>query len=262
MSADTRFWAGGQGDPRLFRLHRVLLILGWWSKYARRPAPVRLARARRALLIVYRGEAAQSAPRWLFRTGTRCLTWPSCYKEMALLHPGRPAATMPTSGWRTSISASGAPIPPSGWSASNRPCSPSPFRSSTPFSYQRYSWSPVCSGDRRRTKEFQYYAFLIALGYPGFLYRVPIGSGPRTPFSAETFAAHPVTGFVAVSDHADDARPAGIRALRLLSQRPHGTHHPGVVGQPDGVKAVVPDLFGLHSVHHFCYSLSSIPLYG
>src|SRR5262249_22987042 len=39
-------------------------------------------------------------------------------------------------------------------------------------------------------------------------------------------------------------------------------NHTGVVGEPDGFKPVVQDLFRLHSAHHFCYSLSSIPLHG
>src|ERR1019366_5747719 len=94
------------------------------------------------------------------------------------------------------------------------------------------------------------------------VYRVYPGAGPRSALSSEPFAAFSVTGFMVLSKHAKRPRPSGVRSLRLLSERAHGTHHSGVVGQPDGFGPVVPDLFGLHSVHHFCYSLSSIPLYG
>ena len=47
----------------------------------------------------------------------------------------------------------------------------------------------------------------------GFLRGVHPGPGPRSALSSESFAALPVAGFMAVSDHAKRARPAGIRSL-------------------------------------------------
>ena len=84
--------------------------------------------------------------------------------------------------------------------------------------------------------EFRYYAFLIAVGflasYLGYL-AVP-ARGPRIP--AEILATYTFTGLVAVRCHAKRAGPVGNRRLRLFSERPHRTHHPGVVVQPDGVE--------------------------
>ena len=114
---------------------------------------------------------------------------------------------------------------------------------------------------RGKFAEFQYYAFLIALGYL-VSYVATSWSPPADPVFCFEICSTYLAGIVAVPCHAEHPRPAGIGPLRLLSQRPHGTHHPGVVGEPAGIKTVVPGLFGLHSVHHFCYSLSSIPLYG
>src|SRR6185369_627805 len=109
---------------------------------------------------------------------------------------------------------------------------------------------------------FSILCFLNRVGFPNFVYRVYPCPRPRTKISSETNAAFSTAGIMVVPDHAKRARPPGIRSLRLLSERAYRTHHTGVVGQPHGLETVVPGLFGLHSVHHFCYSLSSIPLYG
>src|SRR5580765_909465 len=90
--------------------------------------------------------------------------------------------------------------------------------------------------------------FLNRAGLPNFLCRVYPCPGAWTKISFETNAAFSVAGFMAVSDHAESARSPGIRSLRLLSKRAYGTHHSGVVGQPYGLEALVPGLFGLHSV--------------
>jgi len=95
---------------------------------------------------------------------------------------------------------------------------------------------------QRRYADFRYYAFLIALGflvsYLGYLL-VP-ARGPRA-------AGHP--------------RPAGIESLGLLSERTHRTHHAGVVGQRADLEGAILGVLRLYLVDHFCYSLSSIPLY-
>ena len=113
-----------------------------------------------------------------------------------------------------------------------------------------------------KTREFQYYGFLIALGYlVSYIgYLIVPARGPRFLLSQLQHSA--IERIMAVSQHAGGPGQVGIGPLRLFSERPYGTHHPGVVGQPDGLKSALPALFRLHSVHHFCYSLSSIPLYG
>ena len=113
-----------------------------------------------------------------------------------------------------------------------------------------------------RFAEFQYYAFLIALGflvsYVGYLL-VP-ARGPR--FLLNHLQHIPLQGlwlFRSMQDALDrlesahyDCFPSGHTELTILAWW----------GSRMVSKAVVLDLFRLHSVPHFCYSLSSIPLYG
>src|ERR1039458_9865773 len=57
-------------------------------------------------------------------------------------------------------------------------------------------------------------------------------------------------------------RHLGCRLLLEKKQRAHGTHDPGLVWQSEGLEPVGADLFGLHSVHHFCYSFFFLMIRG
>ncbi len=115
---------------------------------------------------------------------------------------------------------------------------------------------------RRRIADFQYYAFLIALGflvsYLGYIL-VP-ARGPR--FLLKHLQHFPLQGlwlFQTMQSTLDrlesahyDCFPSGHTELTILAWW----------GSRMVSKRLFQALFGLHSVHHFCYSLSSIPLYG
>src|SRR6266496_2876154 len=100
------------------------------------------------------------------------------------------------------------------------------------------------------------------LRIPGLLPGLLDGSRARAAFPAEIRAALSAQWLMAVRASAKYPRPSGIGPFRLLSERPHGARHTRLVEQPHVVKVIVSLLFRLHSVAHFCYSLSSIPLFG
>jgi hypothetical protein len=113
-----------------------------------------------------------------------------------------------------------------------------------------------------RFVEFQYYAFLIGVGYlvsyVGYIF-VP-ARGPR--YLLNSLQHIPLQGlwlFRSMQDGLDklesyhyDCFPSGHTELTLLA-----CWSSRMVS-----KRWFQDLFGLHSVPHFCYSLSSIPLHG
>ena len=256
---DTRFWAVDKVILAYFAAS-VVLILGWWSTLPDcPPAACRQPDWRRRDRLP--GEAAQphllDIPE-LVRASLRGFL----LQGNGPVHTGGAPLPMRTNGSPISISESGARTRPSGWSASIHPL----LTEFLQVVYTLFVPAVLCIAwvlwRRGMYQGFPILCFLNRAGLSGFVHRVYPGPGARTAISSETFAALSVAGIMAVSGHAKRARPPGIRSLRLLSERAHGTHHPGVVGQPDGLEALVPGLFGLHSVHHFCYSLSSIPLYG
>ena len=115
---------------------------------------------------------------------------------------------------------------------------------------------------RRRIADFQYYAFLIALGYlVSYLgYVLWPARGPRFLLKAlEHMPLHGLWLFEGMQSTLDklesvayDAFPSGHTELTILAWW----------SSQGCVETVVRRVFWLHSEHHFCYSLSSIPLYG
>ena len=98
-------------------------------------------------------------------------------------------------------------------------------------------------------------------GLPGVVRGLCAGARARSALFLAQPANHRSAWLVGHACATINPRPAGIQGLGLLSQRPHRTHHPGVVGQPHDLQPAILDLFRLYLVHHFCYSLSSIPLH-
>ena len=136
---------------------------------------------------------------WIFRNWYPLLYVGSCYKEMAILIPRHPATPMPTTGWPIWISGSGTPIPRVWLERIHSPVLTEYLQVVYTLFVPAVLLVAFLLVEKRRFTEFQYYAFLIALGflvsYIGYLL-VP-ARGPR--FLLKTFATHTVTGFVAVS---------------------------------------------------------------
>ena len=79
----------------------------------------------------------------------------------------------------TWISVSGACTPRSGWSAFRRPALTEFLQMVYTLFVPAVLLVAFLLWRQRRYAEFQYYAFLIALGIPGFLCGLPGGSGAR-----------------------------------------------------------------------------------
>ena len=114
--------------------------------------------------------------------------------------------------------------------------------------------------------EFQYYAFNCLGLYVVFLRGLHFPAGARASRlfywpACSIFRLQGLWLFRTMQDGLDklesyhyDCFPSGHTELTLLA----------CWGQPTSSPKAMPvsNLFGLHSVPHFCYSLSSIPLHG
>ena len=182
---------------------------------------------------------------------------------MAILIPADPAHATPTGGWPISISGSGAPTPRV-WL--ERIQTPGAHRISADGLYAFRPGSAaggVLAVAKAPIRGVPILCFFNRPGIPGFLCRLPSGARAGPAFLAETLATHTVTGIVAVPRHAGRrstswnrpitiASPAAIRNSPSWRGGAAGWSQTGCFGS---ILAYTP-------FHHFCYSLSSIPLYG
>ena len=262
-STDTRFWAIDKVILGYFLL-TGLVVLGWWKNLPQAPGLL-VWHVLGSALIVFEVKCPNPTS-WLFRNWYPLPYVGYFYKEMAFLIPAvrqDDISRQYSDRWLADLDFRI-------WGAN--PC----------VWLERIQWPALIEWEqllytlflpavilvalllwrKGRFVEFQYYAFLIALGYlvsyVGYIL-VP-ARGPR--YLLNTSATHAIARAVVIPQHAGWARQAGIVPLRLLSQRPYRADSIGLLGQPGSIEAVVQDLFGLHSVPHFCYSLSSIPLHG
>ena len=255
----TRFWAVDKVILGYFAGAAVLL-LGWWDGVP--GAPVWLAwHILGAAVLVYEVKRPNRTS-WAFRHWYPLPYVASCYREMAILVPAV-RGTDADRGWPVWICGSGERIPRSGWSAFSGP----PLVEFLQLAYTLFIPAVLLVAYLLWRKglhsEFRYYAFLITLGflasYAGYL-MVP-ARGPR--FLLRSLAAHAFAGACGCSmacrtalDRLESANydcfPSGHTELTILAWW----------GSRMVSKRVFRDLFRLHSVPHFCYSLSSIPLHG
>ena len=107
-----------------------------------------------------------------------------------------------------------------------------------------------------RFVEFQYYAFLIAVGYMVSYvgYIILPARGPR--YLLNSLQHIPLQGLWLFRSMQDDAGPPGIGTLRLFSQRPHRTDHAGVVAQP----SISKRLFRVYFAYTLCIIFATVYL--
>ena len=165
---------------------------------------------------------------WVFRNWYPLPYVAACYKEMALLIP--PVRHTSADQWLADLDFRFWDVNPTVWL--ERMQTPGLHRISADRLYPLRTGSTasrVAALVPAAISRVPILCVFNRLRLSGFLRRVLAGSGAGSAISLKTFAAHTVTRTVAVSRHAGHARPAGIGALRLFPERPHGTHHPGVV---------------------------------
>ena len=254
----TSFWAV---DKVIFAYLTFtgLLILGWWREVPEAPVFFSLHVVGVALMVYEVKRPNRTS--WVFRNWYPLLYVASCYKEMAILIP--PIRRTDSDQWLANLDFRIWHANPTVWL--ERIYSPG----LTEYLQVVYTlfvpavlFVAYLLWKSGKYPEFQYYAFLIALGLSGFLYRVPDRTGPGAALPVKILTAHSVARLMGLQRDAARSGPSGVGPLRLLSQWAHRAHHPGMVGESNDIEAAVQGLFCLHSVHHFCYSLSSIPLYG
>jgi hypothetical protein len=221
--ADRRFWAVDKVILGYLVFTGILLV-GWWRAIPDAPALAAAHVGGVALLLIE--IKARTRPVGIFAAGIPCPTWGPATRKWRCWSR-RSATRAPTGGWPPWIFVFGARIPPSGWSGSTARRSPNICSWCTRCLCRRCCWCRLCCGGRRRG-EFQYYAFLIALGYLASYVGYLGGAGAGAAVSAETLATHAVTRVVAVSKHACrtldrlesyhyDCFPSGHTELTILA---------------------------------------------
>src|SRR6185437_1384605 len=98
-------------------------------------------------------------------------------------------------------------------------------------------------------------------GFSYFVCRLSDGSRARTPVFTGSRATCAASGALVLPDHAGHTQPTRARTLRLLSERPHRDHGTGLLAEPGDFAEGIWGLFFIHSLHRFCYSLSTVSLH-
>jgi membrane-associated phospholipid phosphatase len=158
---DTRFWAVDKAILAYFACS-IVLILGWWSKLPD-ALPLLAANVIGGAVIVYQVKRPNPTS-WLFRNWYPLPYVASCYKEMALFIPA--VRTTDADQWLADLDFRIWGAHPSVWL--ERVHSPV----LTEFLQVVYTlfvpavlYIAWILWRQRRTKDFQYYAFLIAMGF-------------------------------------------------------------------------------------------------
>jgi membrane-associated phospholipid phosphatase len=161
MKHDRRFWAVDKVILTYFACS-VLLILGWWSKLPQ-ALPLLAANVIGGAVIVYQVKRP-NVTSWLFRNWYALPYVASCYKEMALFIPV--VRSSDADQWLADLDFRIWGAHPSVWL--ERVHTPV-FTEFLQIVYTLFVpavlYIAVVLWRRRRTADFQYYAFLIALGF-------------------------------------------------------------------------------------------------
>jgi membrane-associated phospholipid phosphatase len=177
MKTDTQFWAVDKVILGYFAF-AVLILLGWWSRIADAPALL-AANLAGGALIVYQVKRPNPTS-WVFRNWYPLPFVGSCYKEMALFIPAvrgadadRALANLDYRIWGAN---------PTVWlERLHHPVFTEFLQLAYTLFIPAVLWVAWLLWRQRRYSEFQYYAFLIALGfltsYVGYML-VP-ARGPR-----------------------------------------------------------------------------------
>ena len=223
FKVDTTFWAVDKVILAYFACS-VLLILGWWSKLPD-ALPLLAANVIGGAVIVY--EVKRPNPTsWFFRNWYPLPYVASCYKEMALFIPA--VRSTDADQWLANLDFRVWGVHPSVWLEHvHTPVLTEFLQVVYTLFVPAVLYIAWALWRQRRTKDFQYYAFLIALGflasYIGYIL-VP-ARGPR--FLLKHLQHFPLQGlwlFQAMQSALDrlesahfDCFPSGHTELTILA---------------------------------------------
>ncbi len=223
LKRDTRFWAVDKLILAYFACSAVV-ILGWWSKLPD-ALPLLAANLIGGALIVYQVKRP-NATSWAFRNWYALPYVASCYKEMALFIPA--VRTSDADQWLADLDFRIWGVHPSVWlERVHTPVLTEFMQVIYTLFVPAVLYVAWVLWRNARTREFQYYAFLIALGflasYIGYIL-VP-ARGPR--FLLKNLQHFPLQGlwlFHALQNGLDrlesahyDCFPSGHTELTILA---------------------------------------------
>ena len=223
FKGDTLFWAVDKVILAYFACS-VLLILGWWSKLPD-ALPLLAANVIGGAVIVYQVKRPNPTS-WFFRNWYPLPYVASCYKEMALFIPA--VRSTDADQWLANLDFRIWGVHPSVWlERVHTPVLTEFLQVVYTFFVPAVLYVAWVLWRQHRTKEFQYYAFLIALGflasYIGYIL-VP-ARGPR--FLLKHLQHFPLQGlwlFQAMQSALDrlesahfDCFPSGHTELTILA---------------------------------------------